>query len=79
MTDLTNLGLSDDVVQRLCGRAVRNGHSLHEEIRLVLAAAVSDEPPPGIGTRMHARFAVLGGAELDIPPRTELPRDPGLA
>jgi antitoxin FitA len=30
---------------------------------------------PGLGSRVHARFAALGGAEdVQLPPRTEWPR-----
>src|SRR6185312_10542004 len=30
--------------------------------------------PAGLGSRIHARFAAIGGAELEVPPRRELPR-----
>ena len=29
---------------------------------------------PGLGSRIHARFEVLGGVHLPVPDRTELPR-----
>jgi plasmid stability protein len=75
MVQLTIRELTDDVVARLCGRAVRNGNSLEDEIRRILEATVESDPPPGIGTRMHARWVAAGGGELDIPRRTELPRE----
>lgn len=28
----------------------------------------------GLGTRIHERFSVLGGVDLDLPPRDDAPR-----
>ena len=45
--------------------------------------AVKEKLPPtagksvatlGLGSRIHARFAALGGVHLQVPDRTELPR-----
>lgn len=48
---------------------------MEEEVRVTLRASVSaDEAPDGLGTRIHARFAALGGVELELPARQDMPR-----
>ena len=37
-------------------------------------AADKSVAAPGLGSRIHARFAALGGVHLPVPDRTELPR-----
>jgi plasmid stability protein len=75
MATLTIRGLDEDVKTRLRVSAARHGRSMEAEARAILVDAL---PPRrqvgGLGSRMHARFAAIGGAELDIPRRSELPR-----
>ena len=74
MAALTVRGLDEGVKERLRLRAARNGHSMEAEVRLILEAAVANEAGGGLGSRMRARVAASGGAELELPPRTGRPR-----
>lgn len=48
---------------------------MEAEVRAILHDALLPSPPEyGLGSRIHARFAALGGAELDLPARCETPR-----
>jgi plasmid stability protein len=54
---------------------------MEAEVRAILSEvlAASDQATPGgLGTRIHARFAALGGLELDLPARTELASTPSI-
>jgi plasmid stability protein len=75
MATLTVRGLDDATKTRLRVRAARHGRSMEAEVRAILEDALPSEPiPGGLGSRIHARFAAIGGAELDLPARRELPR-----
>ncbi|MGB7449859.1 MAG: Arc family DNA-binding protein [Ornithinimicrobium sp.] len=67
--------LDDSVRELLRLRAAENGRSMEAEIRAILTDAVS--PPrdtDGLALTLMARFGELGGVELDLPHRVELPR-----
>jgi plasmid stability protein len=67
--------LDDSVKEKLRLRAAQHGRSMEAEIRAILTSAVIDEAP-GVDL-FHAltdRFARLGGADLDLPPRVTPPR-----
>lgn len=68
MAELTVRNLADDIKTRLKQRAARRGHSMEEEVRLILRQAVaeSDGPPIRLGSRIAARFAGLDLTE-DLP------------
>jgi plasmid stability protein len=77
MVSLTIRGLDQETKTRLRVRAARHGRSMEAEARHILADALAtqeDAPSTGLGSRIHARFAALGGLELDLPTRTEQPR-----
>ncbi len=75
MATLTIRNLDDDVKARLRIAAAQHQRSMEEEARDILRRALSRESGQrGLGRRIHERFAVLGGAELDLPARTERPR-----
>lgn len=75
MTTLTIRDLDDDVKARLRVRAAEHGRSMEAEARAILAASVRrTQPGPGLGSRIHQRFAEVGGADLDLPERDEPPR-----
>jgi plasmid stability protein len=77
MATLTIRGLDDATKARLRVRAARHGRSMEAEVRAILDDALPPAPPSaGLGSRVHARFAALGGVELDLPARGELPRAP---
>ena len=79
MASITIRNLEDGVKRRLRVRAAEHGHSMEEEARHILRAALVERSPqpPRLASAIHARFASLGGVELERPPREpmrELPR-----
>lgn len=64
--------LDDEVRERLRRRAAEHGRSMEAEMRAILVEAVRE---PGdeesLVTAMVARFAEIGGVELEIEPRVE--------
>jgi plasmid stability protein len=74
--------LPDDVKTELRVRAARNGRSMEEEARLILAAALgpptrmaADGLPWSLGETVRMFFGPENGVELELPPR-EPARDP---
>jgi plasmid stability protein len=73
MASITIRNLDDQLKSRLRIQAATHGHSMEEEARQLLRAALTREPAPptDLGATIHQRFAALGGVEL--PP---IPREP---
>ncbi len=68
--------LADDVKTELRVRAARNGRSMEEEARLILAAALapparlaSDGLPWSLGETARLFFGPENGIDFDLPPR----------
>ena len=76
MATLTIRALDPDVKDRLRVQAAEHGRSMEEEVRQILRTALLPELPGRLGTRIHERFAALGGLELPDPDRSDLPRAP---
>jgi antitoxin FitA len=77
MPTLTIRDIDEDLKARLRIRAAENGRSMEAEVRAILRSALDSEAPTErLGSWIHARAAEVGGIELDLPPRTELPRAP---
>lgn len=78
LASITIRNLDDAVKTRLRIRASTNGRSMEEEARLILREAVERKPgPTNLASAIRARFAPLGGVELDIPARQPM-REPPL-
>ena len=73
MGTLTIRQLSEHTHARLRGRAAKHGRSVEAEVRAILDAAV-DLPEGNILLALHATFAEVGGVDLQVPDRSELPR-----
>lgn len=77
MASLTIRNLDDATKARLRLQAARHGRSMEEEARTILRDAVSDgsrsPSEKGLGSRIQAHFAQLGGVELELPRRTSMP------
>jgi plasmid stability protein len=78
---ITIRNLDDDLKARLRLQAARHGRSMEEEARVILRQAVTPPPPldvsaGGLGSRIHAHFADLGGVELELPPRESVREPP---
>ncbi|HEX3576077.1 MAG TPA: plasmid stabilization protein [Rhodopila sp.] len=73
MSSITIRNLDPAIKERLRVRAARHGHSMAAEARRILQTACVETPdrPPGrnLYDRIRARFAPLGGIELQLPPR----------
>lgn len=75
MATLTIRGLDDEIKARLRVRAARHGRSMEAEVRSMLEEALpATRASGGLGSRIRARFATVGGVELDLPDRSEMPR-----
>jgi antitoxin FitA len=72
MATLTIRNLDQAVKERLRVRAAEHGHSMEAEARRILQTELGESPrraDRNLYERIHARFAVLGGVDLDLPPR----------
>jgi plasmid stability protein len=78
MSSITIRNLEPAIKERLRIRAAQHGHSMEAEARHIMQTALT---PPGnprgrnLYDRIHARFAALGGVDLELPAR-EPTRDP---
>ena len=77
MASLTIRNLDDPLKARLRIRAATNGHSMEQEAREILRAALNREPPRSgnLYDAIRACFTDSGGVELELPPREPM-RDP---
>jgi len=79
MAALTIRRLEPRIKERLRLRAARNGRSMEEEARAILKAAATELPGASrLGSSIRARFARLGGVELELPVREPMRRRPKL-
>lgn len=75
MAALTIRGLDEQTHARLRVEAARHGRSMEAEVRAILRDRFATPAPErGLGTRIHERFAALGGVDLELPARNEQPR-----
>ncbi|MBV9381121.1 MAG: toxin-antitoxin system [Streptosporangiaceae bacterium] len=75
MAALTIRGLDEQTHARLRVEAARHGRSMEAEVRAILRERFTTPAPEGgLGTRIHERFAALGGTDLELPARDERPR-----
>lgn len=79
MASITIRNLSDDIKRRLRIQAAEHGHSMEEEAREILRIALAESgPPTDLVQAIRARFAALGGVDLEIPPRDPMREPPDL-
>ena len=77
MASITVRKLEDDLKRRLRIRAAENGRSMEEEVRHILRRELCPQPQQkNLASAIRARFAPLGGVELDIPPRSPMRQPP---
>ena len=78
MASITVRNLDDGLKRRLRIRAAENGRSMEQEARDILRAALDEDSPTGkdLASAIRARFAPLGGVELDLPPREPMREPP---
>ena len=77
MATLTIRDLDDELRARLRVRAARHGRSMEAEVRAILRDALVRPPVvERLGSRVHQRFAPVGGAGLELSSRRDSPREP---
>ena len=78
MASITVRNLEDGLKHRLRIRAAENGRSMEEEARDILRTALNHQQPKreNLASAIRARFAPLGGVELEIPPRSPMRKPP---
>ncbi len=78
MASITVRNLEDGLKHRLRIRAAENGRSMEEEARDILRTALNHQQPEqaNLASAIRARFAPLGGVELEIPPRSPMRKPP---
>ena len=75
MSTLTVRNIEPEIKDKLRLMAAAHGRSMEEEVRSILRQAMTqDARPSGLGSRIHARFAAMGGVALPLPDRSALPR-----
>lgn len=80
MVSITIRNLDGATKQRLRVRAAHRGHSMEEEARLILRGALAKDADPvtNLAEAIHRRFQLLGGVELELPPRSPMREPPPL-
>jgi plasmid stability protein len=72
MSTLTIRNIESEIKDKLRLAAAAHGRSMEEEVRSILRSVLSQPAAaPGLGSRLHARFAAIGGVDLPLPERTE--------
>jgi plasmid stability protein len=80
VASITIRNLDDDLKRRLRMRAAEHGHSMEEEAREILRQAVTRViAPKNLGQAIHARFAAIGGVELELPARGQMREPPSFS
>jgi antitoxin FitA len=78
MATLTVRSLDEVTKTQLRLQAARHRRSMEEEVRTILRDSLSwgalKPDGPGLGQRIHAHFAALGGVELELPERSSQPQ-----
>lgn len=71
MSTLTIRNLEPSIKDKLRLAAATHGRSMEEEVRTILRRVLAQPTQTeGLGQRIHARFAALGGVELELPSRS---------
>ena len=79
MATLTIRNFDAAIKERLRVRAAQHGHSMEAEVRDILRDTLKEpERPPAANLyqRIRARFAPLGGVDLELLPREQAPDPP---
>jgi plasmid stability protein len=78
MASITVRNLDEDIKRRLRIRAAENGRSMEQEAREIFRAALDQTQPPvvNLAEAIRSRFAPLGGADLELPPREPMREPP---
>lgn len=71
MSTLTIRNIDADIKDKLRLAAAAHGRSMEEEVRTILRSVLTQPAAvKGLGSRLHARFAAIGGVDLPPPDRS---------
>ncbi len=75
MASITVRNLEEDLKRRLRIRAAEHGRSMEQEAREILKEALDTGRPveKDLAAAIRARFAPLGGVDLELPSREPMP------
>ena len=74
---MANKNLKNDRNRRMHIQAVKHDHSVDGSARKVSQAKhTASDPPANLAEAIRARFAPLGGVELELPPREPMREPP---
>ena len=77
MPMLTIRNIDEALKAKLKVIAAQHGISMEEEVRRILRDAIQpDSQKKGLGSRIHKRFAKLGGVDLELPERKPVRQAP---
>jgi plasmid stability protein len=79
MSSITIRNLDPSLKEKLRVRAAEHGHSMEAEVRRILQTALTGtarRPERNLYERIHARFAKLGGVDLNVPARQPARKPP---
>ena len=79
MATLTIRNIDDETKEQLRVRAARKGHSMEEEVRIILKQTVHGLTGPELLQVTETLFGKKHGVDLDIPKRQGRLLPPGLA
>jgi plasmid stability protein len=73
MASITIRNIDDELKASLRLQAARHEVSMEEEVRRILRRALNREAK-GLGSQIHQRFSAIGGIDLELHERSDLPR-----
>ena len=77
MASLTVRNLDDEVKTRIRVRAAQKGHSMEEEVRVILGEAVQHrQDTRNLAEIARFYFGPENGVDLELPPRDPAPEPP---
>jgi plasmid stability protein len=80
MASITIRNIDEELKACLRLQAARHGLSMEEEARCILRQTLHPAwQAKGLGSRIHQRFGAIGGIDLELPKRNDLPRAADLA
>lgn len=72
MATITIRNLDDELKAQLRIVAASHGRSMEEEVRVIIRQALLGQGKRSeLGSRIHSRFAAVGGVDLDLPGCTD--------
>lgn len=71
MASITIRNIEDSLKTRLRIKAAKRGHSMEEEVRIILRQAVEGVTGPDLLTRSAELFGKTHGVELELPSRAD--------